>query len=104
MKSKGKSTKKNEIKGILVQKGCVTRGRGKQTRKVTWKSDSELVEIQEFENDENERSNSAKFEKLKSLESEIENAPKSSKTDVEKLKFNKLRKNEEKDPTDENSD
>lgn len=103
MKSKGKSKKnKSKGKGILVQKGTVTRG--KQTRKITWKPDSELVHTKEFECDENERSNSAKFENLKFLESEIENAPSCLKTDVEKLKFNKLRKNEEKDPTDENSD
>ena len=49
------STKKNEVQDGPCRG---TRGRGK---KITWKPDSELVQIKEFENDPNERSNSAKF-------------------------------------------
>ena len=76
MKSKGKSKKnKSKGKGILVQEGSGS-GRGKQTRSITWKP--ELEETKYFESDENERSNSAKFENLRSIESEIENAPRHS--------------------------
>merc|ERR1712051_1065585 len=52
-----------EVKGILVYH----RGRGKRDKRITWRAETNLVQVQYFEVDENERVNvnKLKFENLR---------------------------------------
>merc|ERR1719245_301683 len=70
-----------EVKGILVYH----RGRGKRDKKITWRPESQLVEVEYFEVDENERANvnKLKFENLREMESKLEKAAMNSKTNVD---------------------
>lgn len=69
-----------EVKGILVYH----RGRGKRDKKITWRPESQLVEVEYFEVDENERVNvnKLKFENLRQMESKFEKAAMNSKTEM----------------------
>ena len=66
-----------EVKGILVYH----RGRDKRDKKITWRPETELVAVQYFEVDENERVNvnKLKFENMREFESKMEKAAMKSK-------------------------
>lgn len=70
-----------EVKGILIYH----RGRDKRNKKITWKPETDLVAIQYFEVDENERVNvnKLKFENLRSFESSMEKAAIKSKSSMD---------------------
>ena len=69
-----------EVKGILVYH----RGRGKRDKRITWRAETNLVQVQYFEVDENERVNvnKLKFENLREFESKMEKAALSAKGDI----------------------
>merc|ERR1711963_407538 len=69
-----------EVKGILVYH----RGRAKRDKKITWRPETELVAVQYFEVDENERVNvnKLKFENMREFESKMEKAAMKSKNAI----------------------
>jgi protein phosphatase 1 regulatory subunit 10 len=70
-----------EVKGILVYH----RGKNKRPeKKIKWRAETELVQVQYFEADENERVNvnKLKFENMRQFESKMEKATNSSKCDM----------------------
>ena len=70
-------TMPREVKGILVYH----RGRDKRDKKITWRPETDLVAVQYFEVDENERVNvnKLKFENMREFESKMEKAAMKSK-------------------------
>ena len=69
-----------EVKGILVYH----RGREKRDKRIRWRPETNLVEVQYFEVDENERVNvnKIKFENLREFESQMEKAAMKNKGDI----------------------
>lgn len=69
-----------EVKGILVYH----RGREKRDKRIKWRPETQLVEVQYFEVDENERVNvnKIKFENLREFESQMEKAAMRNKGDI----------------------